>query len=88
MLKYLLLALLIVWLFYSPAIRRQLHRKPPTPQPSTPTSGEVTPVVMRQCAHCGVHFPQADGLMVEVAGHQHYFCCPEHMRAGARASQA
>ncbi len=86
MLKYLLLALLVVWLFYSPAIRRQIRRQAPERQPQTPA--ETAPVVMRQCAHCGVHFPQADGLVVHVAGAQQYFCSEAHMRAGATEPRA
>lgn len=84
MLKYLLLAIVIIWLFYSPTVRQQLKRtvKSPPKQPSPPASGE--PQVMLTCAHCGVHFPQHDTIDVTQGGRTQHFCCTEHMRAGPR----
>lgn len=36
------------------------------------------PQDMLACAHCGVHVPQGDALMVG----SHAYCCAEHRRLG------
>lgn len=83
MLKYLLIAVVVIWLFYSPALRQQFkrtvgnNRKPPEPS-------KHQPQVMLTCAHCGVHFPQSDAIEVTQGGRTQHFCCPDHMRAGPR----
>ena len=80
MLKYLLLALLVVWLFYSPALRR-LWQKPPAAgkAPAPPVQQ-----VMLTCAHCGIHFPQSEALTLTQAGQSQHFCCKAHLQAGPR----
>lgn len=86
MLKYLLLALLIIWLFYSPALRRQLQRRDTPPPPDKPPADPTTPQVMRTCAHCGVHFPENEGHTSVQSGRTLYFCSADHLRAGPRSS--
>lgn len=82
MLKYLLIAVLLIWLFYSPALRGLRGRTPPrkTAPPSAPPKAEN----MVQCAHCGVHLPQGDALRDE---HGHLYCSAAHRQAGHAASQ-
>lgn len=75
MLKYLLLALVIIWLFYSPAVRGKLKGKPPAPPKPTPKQAEN----MVQCAHCGVHLPEGDTVK---DGHGHLYCSSAHLQAG------
>jgi len=84
MLKYLLIALLILWLLYSPGVRKLLRRgisgestKPATkPQTSQARTTAVVP-----CAHCGVHLPQGEALFND-AGQP--FCSEAHLRAQKR----
>jgi len=78
MLKYLLLALVVIWLFYSPALRgrRQVKREPPSaPQPPPPAPTQA----MVSCAHCGVHLPESDAV---VDGHGQTYCGNAHRQAG------
>ncbi|HEX5356584.1 MAG TPA: PP0621 family protein [Aquabacterium sp.] len=78
MLKYLLLAVVIIWLFYSPALRGKLQGgkppKAPAPNP-TPTKAES----MVQCANCGVHLPEGEALK---DGHGQPYCSAAHRQAG------
>lgn len=83
MLKYLLLAIVLIWLFYSPALRGLRGRKPP-PKAPPPTPMPPQTQNMVQCAHCGVHLPQGDTLQ---DAHGHRFCSPAHRQAGPAASQ-
>ena len=46
------------------------HKAPPSPR--------ALPQDMLACAHCGVHIPRAEALML---GNQAY-CCAEHQRLG------
>lgn len=82
MIKYLLLGLLAVLLFY-------LWRRPrsggasasgkPAPSPPGPQS-------MVACAHCGVHLPASEALPgLHPTDKQTYFCSEDHRRAGPRA---
>ena len=79
MIKYLLLALVIIWLFYSPALRKQFKRTGPVNQKA---NSPQQPQVMLTCAHCGAHFPKDDAVAVTQGSRTQYFCCAEHMRAG------
>ena len=45
-------------------------------KPSPPSN--ALPQSMLACAHCGIHLPQSEALMV---GNQAY-CCAEHRRLG------
>lgn len=86
MLKFLLLALLVLWLLYSPGVRklwRGLLRPDEPTDGARPTGrrdpGPARPVDMVPCAHCGVHLPASDAL-VNDAGQR--FCSEAHRRAG------
>lgn len=85
MLKFLLLAALVLWLLYSPGVRKLLrglradeptgnHRASPPP-----SSGPKGPVAMVPCARCGVHLPSSDALVNEAG---QLFCSEAHRRAG------
>ena len=75
MLKYLLLALVIIWLLYSPALRGKLKGKAPEPPKPAPKRAEN----MVQCAHCGVHLPEGDTVK---DGHGLLYCSSAHRQAG------
>ena len=66
MLKYLLIGVLLIWLLYSPLLKRmrQLRRDRPASRPATrpspPPAAQVEDMVA--CAHCGLHMPQADAV--------------------------
>jgi len=94
-LKYLLLALAVVWLLYSPAVRGRLRdqsdrraRNGKSPeQPSQPdgTGRRATAAPkadrIEPCAHCGVHLPLADALH-DIGGR--VYCSEAHLAAGPR----
>lgn len=77
MLKYLLLALVIIWLFYSPALRGKLKGQPQAQPKPTPPPKQAESMV--QCAHCGVHLPEGDTLK---DGHGLHYCSAAHRQAG------
>lgn len=54
------------------------RRAPDEEEPKSPPSPHALPQDMLACAHCGVHIPQADALML---GKQAY-CCAEHRQLG------
>lgn len=68
MAKILLLAIAI-WLLYA-VVKRYITSVDPQDQ------SPAKPEDMVQCAHCGVHLPKNDSLVVN---DQHY-CCEEHSR--------
>lgn len=80
MLKYLLIAVVIIWLLYSPMLRRarQLHRDR---RPTTPASRSPKPQVedMVSCSHCGIHLPASEAL--RDAANRPY-CTAAHREAG------
>lgn len=84
MLKFLLIALLILWLCFSPGVRKLLRgvfsgdANKPT---AAPQPGPARPTTMVPCAHCGVHLPHSDALFND-AGQP--FCSEAHLRARAR----
>ncbi|MFN3888006.1 MAG: PP0621 family protein [Aquabacterium sp.] len=84
MLKYLLIGLL-VWLLVIPALKRAFGKQPSprrsTAEPPAPptSSGDVQDMV--QCAHCGVHLPEAEAHH-DRAGRP--YCSAEHARGGPR----
>lgn len=45
-----------------------------------PGARAITPERMVECAHCGVHIPESEG--VREGGH--FFCSDEHRRLGVR----
>ncbi len=84
MLKYLLIAVVVVWLLYSPFLRRarQLMRKQrPAAPTATPGSTPKPPQVedMVACAHCGVHLPASEACR-DTAGRS--YCSAAHHDAG------
>lgn len=87
MLKFLLLAVLVLWLLYSPGVRkllRGLRSDEPTgsTRPTSPRGPEpARPVNMVPCAHCGVHLPASDALVNDA---DQPFCSEAHRRAGPR----
>jgi uncharacterized protein len=84
MLKFLLLALVILWLCYSPGVRKLLKgvRSGDTAKPAAPPeAAPPRPTNMVPCTHCGVHLPQGDALFND-AGEP--FCSEAHRRARAR----
>lgn len=88
MLKYLLLVVLLVWLWYSPAVRRLWRPRPPeqpAQHPSTPSTPAGTPAhgLMVRCSHCGLHLPQSDALPGPDGS---AYCCEAHRAAGPDAS--
>lgn len=83
MLKYLLIGVLIVWLLYSPILRRarqiQRDRRPAAP---TATTGPAKPPQVEDmvaCAHCGVHLPASEACQ-DTAGQP--YCSAAHRDAG------
>ncbi len=83
MAKYLLLAVVLIWLFYSPALRRKSQSpKPvkPAPTPTAPQGSEVD--TMARCAHCGLHLP-SDEAVLDVQGRS--YCGDAHRQAGPAA---
>lgn len=87
MLKFILLAALVLWLLYSPGVRRLLRSlrsgeetKQPGPGPG-PSSAPPRPTAMVPCAHCGVHLPASDAVVNETG---QPYCSEAHRRAGPR----
>ena len=70
--KYLVILVVLVlvyaWLRGQRRVDKQPPRQPPLPAPQDTVA----------CAHCGVHIPQAEALML---GSQAY-CSAEHRRMG------
>ncbi|AWI53876.1 hypothetical protein DEH84_10880 [Aquabacterium olei] len=80
MLKYLLIALL-VWLVVVPLLKRMLARpaepaQRADPPPTPPQTQEIV-----QCAHCGIHLPEAEAHH-DLGGLP--YCSAEHARLGRR----
>lgn len=87
MMKFLLLAAVVLWLFYSPGVRRLMRSlrtgEPAASPPASPGPAEgkaSRPQEMVACAHCGVHLPREDATLAEGEA----FCSESHRRAGAR----
>lgn len=72
--KYLVL---LVVLIVAVGIWRS-RREPEAPDPARAPRPPALPQDMLACAHCGVHLPRSEALMV---GNQAY-CCPEHRHLG------
>ncbi len=91
-LKLVLLALLGLWLWYSPAVRKLWRPDRPNDTPgqphqgSAPQSGNATsmptaPESMVRCAHCGLHLPEGEAMKA-VDGHR--YCTAAHRDLGPR----
>ncbi|MFN4117482.1 PP0621 family protein [Acidovorax sp.] len=72
--KYLLLLVVLLVAFGIWRSRRPSDTAAPRQHPQTP----ALPQDMLACAHCGVHVPRSDALML---GSDAY-CCAEHQRLG------
>lgn len=72
--KYLVLLIVLVVAVGVWRSRRSADDTPPQQTPRQP----APPQDILACAHCGVHIPQADALML---GSQAY-CCREHRNLG------
>ena len=75
-LKLLLVIVVGLWLWYSPALRR-LWRPGDKPRPP----GANLPERMVRCAHCGIHLPRSEALLQ--GGRT--WCSQEHARLGPAA---
>jgi uncharacterized protein len=79
LLKFLLLALAVLWLWHSPAVRGmrsgQTGKKPaPRPEGAPKPAGGTTDIMVA-CAHCGVHLPASEAVR---NGQGDAFCSPAH----------
>lgn len=72
--KYLVLLVVLAVAFGIWRSRRESDAKSTKPS----SSPLALPQNILACAHCGVHIPQAEALML---GDQAY-CCPEHRQLG------
>ncbi len=91
LLKFILLALVVVWLLYSPAMRGLLGGKLPgqkgkapgrsSKQPKQPSSPR-RPDTIVPCARCGVHLPVSEA-MLDIGGRA--YCSDAHRLAGPGA---
>lgn len=76
----LLLVLVVVGIWW---VRRALKRSQDRSGSAGKKAGERgngAPERMLGCDRCGVHVPESDG----VRDGEHFFCCEEHRRLGAR----
>ena len=71
--KYLVLLIVLIV-----AIGLWRSRRAPDDSPRRPAPPDRSPQDILACAHCGVHIPKAEALML---GDQAY-CCAEHQRLG------
>ena len=91
-LKFVLLALLGLWLWYSPAVRKLWRPERSTDTSNNPNKGPVphsgdaahmptTPENMVRCAHCGLHLPEGEAVKT-VDGYR--YCTAAHRDLGPR----
>ncbi|MFZ2296663.1 PP0621 family protein [Aquabacterium sp.] len=89
MLKYLLIAVVVIWLLYSPILRRarQLKRDRRTAAPTAAPGPAKAPQVedMVACAHCGVHLPASEAFRDAV---NRPYCSDVHRIAGPSARRS
>ncbi len=78
-LKLLLVIVVGLWLWYSPALRR-LWRPGDKPRPP----GANLPERMVRCAHCGIHLPESDAVRSPEGS---LYCSASHRSRGTRAEQ-
>lgn len=76
MFKYLLIALVLIWLFYSPALRGKRTSGKPAARSEPPKAENMV-----QCAHCGVHLPEGEATRDEQG---RLYCGAAHRQAGPR----
>lgn len=78
LLKYLLLGLLGLWLWYSPAVRKLWggHARSGTSATARrPAKEPAAPESMVRCAHCGLHLPRSEALTLPDG---RAYCCAAH----------
>lgn len=73
--KYLVLLIVLV---VAVGVWRSKRAPGATAQKPSPTPPLALPQDMPACAHCGIHIPQAEALMLG----KHAYCCAEHRRLG------
>ena len=73
--KYLVLLIVLVVAIGIWRSRREKDTEVQARRPAPPPGG---PQDILACAHCGVHSPQAEALMLG----NHAYCCPEHRHLG------
>ena len=71
-----LVVVLVLWLMKGRSARKRADRA----QPPRAADNPGAPQPMVSCAHCGLHLPRAEALLL---GDQP-FCCAAHRDAGAR----
>lgn len=57
------------------------QRRAESPPPRRPTPA-ATPQDMVACAHCGLHLPRSDALVLGNASRPAYYCSAEHRAQG------
>lgn len=72
--KYLVLLVVLV---VAIGIWRNGRARAAAPQRTSPTPLAL-PQDMPACAHCGIHIPKAEALMLD----NRAYCCAEHRRLG------
>lgn len=78
LLKFLLIGLLGLWLWYSPAVRKLWggSAEGTTGRARKRTSAEaLQPEAMVRCAQCGIHLPRSEALL---SADGRTFCCAAH----------
>jgi len=70
--KFLLFIAVLAVVYF--LVRASIRRSRPPPETRTPE-------LMTRCAHCGVHFPQAES----VSEGERDYCCEDHRRLGDRS---
>ena len=80
--KYLLVLLVVA---IAIGIWRGKRRVPDSSQASRKPAALNKPQTMVECAHCGLHLPQADAIS---GAQSQFFCSAEHRRLCSQSSAA
>jgi uncharacterized protein len=83
MARFLFFALLavLVWAWWS---RHKGKGSSTSVQPPPAAGPKLGPDEMTACAHCGLHFPQSEGLAVTHGEHTDWYCSPSHRDQGPK----
>jgi len=78
-----LLAALTVWRIVNAraSVRQRQEQAPPATGRAAPRGGKTPAEAMVRCAHCGIHLPRSEALLL--AGKT--WCSQDHARQGPRA---
>ncbi len=72
---------IVAVLLIARVLARQVARRNAPPAPAAPSARAVpTSPMMTRCAHCGIHLPRAEAVMIN----GQTWCSEEHAKAGAR----